>query len=69
MVAPRQAKEIVRLVDQYCEIYRDLFPEVRSFESFKYLHLERKTFPEIAKVVGLENAQRFNYFLVRALGH
>lgn len=41
---------------------------MRSFEYFKYLHLglianiKRKTFPEIAKVVGLENGQGFDYF-------
>ncbi len=49
--------------DQYCEIYRDLFPEVRTFEYFKYLYLglisdiKRKSLPAIAKVLGLENAE------------
>jgi SRSO17 transposase len=69
MVKPRQAKPTVKFIDEYCETYRDLFPEVRSYEYFKYLHLglisdiKRKTFPEIAKVVGLENGQAFDYFL------
>lgn len=69
MVRPRQAKPTVKFIDEYCETYRDLFPEVRSYEYFKYLHLglisdiKRKTFPEIAKVVGLENGQGFDYFI------
>lgn len=68
MVAPRPAKETVQFIDKYCEVYKDLFLDVRSFECFKYLHLglitdiKRKTFPEIAKVVGLKNGQVFDYF-------
>ena len=70
MVAPRQAKPTVRFVDDYCEMYRDLFPEVRSFEAFKHLHVgmisevKRKSLPAIAKVVGLANAQSLQQFLV-----
>jgi SRSO17 transposase len=47
----------------------DLFPEVRSYEYFKYLHLglisekKRKTFPEIAEIAGLENSQGIDYFI------
>jgi SRSO17 transposase len=69
MVAPRPAKTTVKFIDEYCEVYRDLFPEVRSFEYFKYIHLgliseiKRKTLPAIAKVVGLEDAQPLDYFL------
>jgi SRSO17 transposase len=69
MVKPRQAKETVKFIDEYCEVYRDLFPEVRSYEYFKYLHLglisekKRKTFPAIAEVAGLENSQGIDYFL------
>jgi len=64
VVKPRQAKETVKFIDEYCEVYRDLFPEVRSYEYFKYLHLgliseqKRTTFPAIAEVAGLENSQR-----------
>ncbi|QHV00014.1 DDE transposase, partial [Synechocystis sp. CACIAM 05] len=36
MVAPREAKETVQFIDKYCEGYRDLFPEVRSFEYFYF---------------------------------
>jgi SRSO17 transposase len=66
MVKPRPAKPTVKFIDEYCEIYKDLFPEVRSFEYFKYLHMgliseiKRKTLPEIAKVVGLENSPNFS---------
>jgi hypothetical protein len=74
MVAPRPAKKIVKFIDEYCQLYEGLFPEVRTFEYFKYLHLglitdiKRKTFPELAKVVGLENGKGFDYFFVEALG-
>jgi SRSO17 transposase len=72
MVKPRQAKETVKFIDQYCESYRDIFPEVRTFEYFKYLHLgiiseiKRKTLPAIAKVVGLENAEGLDNFLTES---
>ena len=52
--------------------YRFLFPEVRSFEAFKYLHagmiseLPRKSLPAIAKVVGLENEQSLHHFLTES---
>lgn len=70
MVEPRAAKPTVRFVDEYCEYYRDLFPEVRSFEAFKHLHVgmiseaKRKSLPSIAKVTGLPNAQSLQQFLV-----
>ncbi|NEQ15018.1 MAG: IS701 family transposase, partial [Moorea sp. SIO3E2] len=35
----RDAQPTVSVIDQYCEAYKDLFPEVRSYECFKYLHL------------------------------
>jgi len=70
MVAPRSAKPTVRFVDDYCEMYRDLFAEVRSFEAFKHLHIgmiseaKRKSLPAIAKVTGLSNSQSLQQFLV-----
>lgn len=75
MVAPRIAKPTVRFVDDYCENYRDLFVEVRSFEAFKHLHLgmiseaKRKSLPAIAKVTGLPNAQSLQQFLVQSPWH
>jgi SRSO17 transposase len=61
MVQPRPAAPTVKFVDEYCQWYKSLFPGVRSFEAFKYLHvgciseLKRKTLPEIAQIVGLDN--------------
>lgn len=72
MIVPRTAKPTVRFVDDYCERYRDLFVEVRSFEAFKHLHigaiaeLPRKSLPAIAKVNGLPNAQSLQQFLVHS---
>src|SRR5260370_1154385 len=54
MSKARQAIPTVTFVDEYCQLYQDLFPDVRSFEHFKYLlvgmlsELKRKTRPELA---------------------
>lgn len=69
MIAPRKPVTTVSFVDDYCAAYQDLFPEVRSFESFKHLHMgiiseiKRKSLPAIAKVVGLDNEQSLHHFL------
>ncbi|WP_414519917.1 IS701 family transposase [Nostoc sp. PCC 9305] len=69
MVEPRPPAPTVKFVDEYCQLYQNLFPEVRSFEAFKYLHMgcvsdiKRKTLPEIAKIVGLDNHQSLHHFL------
>src|SRR5262245_26878436 len=69
MSMPRAPKPTVGFVDQYCAYYRDIFPEVRSFEQFTALHLglltdlPRKTLPAIARAVGGEDAQSFHHFL------
>jgi SRSO17 transposase len=40
MVEPRSPTPTVKFVDEYCQLYQKLFPEVRSFEAFKEtLHL------------------------------
>jgi SRSO17 transposase len=63
MTQPRAAQPTIQFVDEYCQEYADLFPEVRSFEAFKYLHigmiseLKRKSLPAIARAVGLDNSQ------------
>jgi hypothetical protein len=36
MSVPREPKATVSFVDQYCAYYRDVFPEVRSFEYRSY---------------------------------
>ncbi|MBD2341611.1 IS701 family transposase, partial [Calothrix sp. FACHB-156] len=59
-------------MDDYCEWYRKLFPEVRSYEAFKYLHvgmisdIKRKSLPEIAKVAGLSNEQGLLHFITES---
>ena len=56
------------VVDEYCHEYRDIFPEVRSYEYFKYLHMGilgtagRKSLPELAKTVGLGSSQPLHHF-------
>lgn len=72
MVEPRAARPTLRFIDEYCEWYAPLFPEVRSFEAFKYLHvgmiseLKRKTLPAIAKAVGLDNEQGLHHLLTKS---
>ena len=69
MVKPREAVNTVKFVDTYCKLYQNLFVEVRSYEYFKYLHIglisniKRKSLPEIARIVGIENAQGLHHFL------
>lgn len=68
-IKTRSAASTVKFVDEYCQWYRKLFSDVRSFEAFKYLHvgcvsaLKRKTLPGIAKIVGLDNQQGLHHFL------
>jgi SRSO17 transposase len=72
MVTPRAAQPTLRFVDEYCQLYGHLFPEVRSFEAFKYLHvgmiseLKQKTLPAIARAVGLENEQGSHHLLTKS---
>ena len=72
MPASREARPTIRFVDEYCQLYADLFSDVRSFEAFKYLHLgmiseiKRKSLPVIAKAVGLDNQQSLHHFLWRS---
>ena len=67
----RDAQPTVSVIDQYCQSYKDLFPEVRSYECFKYLHpgiisaIQRKSLPEIAKVVG-SSPQSLHHFLANS---
>ncbi len=52
----RAARPTIKFIDEYCASYKNLFPEVRSFEAFKHLHvgmissIKRKTLPEIALI-------------------
>ncbi len=73
MTQPRIPNKTVTFIDNYCSVYQKLFPEVRSYEAFKRLHLgmtaeiKRKTLPAIAKAVGLNNEQSLLYFLTESL--
>jgi SRSO17 transposase len=72
MTQPRIPNTTVTLIDNYCSGYQKLFPEVRSYEAFKRLHLgitaeiKRKTLPAIAKAVGLNNEQSLHHFLTES---
>jgi SRSO17 transposase len=69
MVQPGRPTPTVKFMDEYCQWYKGLFSDVRSFEAFKYLHircvsdLKRKTLPAIAKIVGLDNHQGLHHLL------
>lgn len=71
MTKARQATTTVTFVDEYAERYQELFPDVRSFEQFKYLlvgmlsDLKRKTLPAMAKAVEAD-AQALHHFLASA---
>lgn len=72
MVEPREPASTIKFVDDYCQWYRTIFPEVRSFEAFKYLHvgmvsdIKRKTLPAISRLVGLSNEQGLLHFLTES---
>jgi len=72
MIEPRSAASTVKFVDEYCQWYKKLFSDVRSFEAFKYLHvgcvsdIKRKTLPAIAKIAGLDNHQGLHHFLTKS---
>jgi SRSO17 transposase len=71
MTKARRATATVTFVDEYAECYQDLFPDVRSFEAFKYLQvgmlseIKRKTLPAIAKAVGAD-AQALHHVVAYA---
>ena len=71
MTKARQATTTVTFVDEYAERYQDLLPDVRSFESFKYLllgmlaEIKRQTLPAIAKAVGAD-AQALHHMIAYA---
>ena len=71
MTKARQATTTVTFVVEYAQRYQDQFPDVRSFEAFKYLlvgmlsELKRKTLPAIAKAVGTD-AQALHHVVAYA---
>lgn len=72
MFEARGAVPTIKFVDDYCQWYKNLFPEIRSFEAFKYLHvgmiadIKRKTLPAISRVVGISNEQGLLHFLTES---
>jgi SRSO17 transposase len=69
MSAPRAPVTTLSFVDQYGALDQDLFPDVRSFEHFKWLHvgliaeIPRKSLLAIAKAVGWPNGQSLHHCL------
>lgn len=69
MTRTREAKKTVQCVDTYSELYKDIFPEVRAYESFKYIivgilsDIKRKSLPAIASSLGLKNEQGLLHFI------
>jgi len=74
MPASRDARPTIRFVDEYCQLFEGLFPEVLSYEAFKLLHLDmvseikRKSLPAIAQAVGLAHHQNLHHFLSESPG-
>jgi SRSO17 transposase len=68
MTIPREPRPTIGFIDEYCQLFQDLFAEVRSYEAFKLLHLgmvseiKRKSLPAIAQAVGLTNPQGLQHF-------
>ena len=71
MTKARRATATVTFVDEYAERYQELFPDVRSYEAFKYVlvgmlsEIKRKTLPAIAKAVGAD-AQALHHVVAYA---
>ena len=74
MFGAREPASTIKFLDDCCQWYKKLFPEVRSFEAFKYLNvgmisdIKRKTLPAIARVIGLSNEQGLLHFLAESAG-
>jgi len=72
MTQARPATPTVTFIDEYCQLYQDLFPDVRSFEHFKQVQIgmlseiKRKTLPAIAKAVGESDPQTLHHFVANA---
>ena len=53
--SPRAPRPTIGFVDEYCQLFAELFPQVRRYEAFKLLHLgmiseiKRKSLPAIAE--------------------
>ena len=69
MSRPRAPRPTLAFIDEHCQAFRPAFPDVRSFEHFKALHLgllsnlPRKSLPAIARFLGLADAQGLHHML------
>jgi SRSO17 transposase len=72
MTQARPAAATVTFIDEYCQLYQDVFPDVRSFEHFKQIQIgmlseiKRKTLPAIAKATGESDPQALHHFVAYA---
>jgi SRSO17 transposase len=72
MTQARPAAATVAFVDDYCQLYKNVFPDVRSFEHFKQIQIgmlseiKRKTLPAIAQATGESDAQALHRFVAYA---
>src|SRR5258708_37390568 len=72
MTQARPAAPTVTFIDEYCQLYQHLFPDVRSFEHFKRVQIgmlseiKRKTLPAIAKATSESDAQALHHFVAYA---
>jgi SRSO17 transposase len=72
MTQARPAAPTVTFVEEDCQLYQDLFPDVRSFEHFKQVQIgmlseiKRKTLPAIAKAAGESDPQTVHHFVANA---
>lgn len=72
MTQARSATPTVTFVDEYCQLYRDLFPDVCSFEHFKRIQIgmlseiKRKTLPAIGRVAGGSDPQALHHLVAYA---
>ncbi len=72
MTQPRPATPTATFLDEECQLSEDLFPDVRSFEHVKPLHvgmlaeLARKTLPAIAKATGESDPHALHHCVASA---
>src|SRR6266700_4669607 len=75
MTQARAATPTVTFIDEYCQLYQEFFPDVRSFEHFKQIQvgmlseIKRKTLPAIAQVTSESDPQSLHHFLAYAPWH
>lgn len=72
MTQARPAAATVAFVDEYCRLYKDVFPDVRSLEHFTQIQIgmltkiKRKTLPAIAREVRDGDPQALHHLIAYA---